>query len=245
MLVLTISCLPLIPPTAEEPIARLKCADSYLGNNILLAILITNVVLDAIILCLPLPLIWRLQTTLQRKLQLTLVFTLGSFIFVISILRVVAIKRLNQSAIDDNWDSTYVLLWSIAESAVATVTVSLPVMQPVLRRVIYRQDGSSRIKLTAKTGNHIQHRNGDGAGPIALLTFGRSGMKGPSGRRPRGLDVTTVATVTAVDGSFDASVTRLVAEDQASRNTEQAMPWDGHQKSNVQSVSNFKLNAGV
>lgn len=115
--VLTISCLPPIAPTAEEPVAQLKCSDTYLIDT-LLVILITNVVLDAIILCLPLPLIWRLKISMRKKLQLTLVFTLGSFIFVISILRVVAVKRLNP--LDDNWDSTDVELWSIAESAVVS-----------------------------------------------------------------------------------------------------------------------------
>lgn len=117
ILVLTISCLPPIPPTIEEPVAQLKCSDRYLIST-LLAILITNVVLDAIILCLPLPLIWRLQTNLRRKLQLTLVFSLGSFIFAISILRVVAVNKLDP--LDDNWDSTDVELWSIAESAVVS-----------------------------------------------------------------------------------------------------------------------------
>ncbi|KAI1382722.1 uncharacterized protein F4822DRAFT_423331 [Hypoxylon trugodes] len=232
ILVLTISCLPALPPTAEEPVAQLKCADNYLINT-LLVILITNVVLDAIILCLPLPLIWQLQTTLRKKLQLTLVFTLGSFIFIISIIRVVAVKRLNP--LDDNWDSTDVELWSIAESAVAIITVSLPVMQPVLRQVVYRKDGSSRITLAPNTNSHIKIPNGSSNNrPIALLTFGRSGMKGPSGRRPQELDVTTTATITVVDTNFDASATRLVAEDYGSSNRAHIKPWEDHRKSNTQ-----------
>lgn len=117
ILVLTIPCLPPTQPTIEMPVAQLKCSDHYL-ISILLFFLITNVVLDAIILCLPLPLIWRLQTNLRRKLQLTLVFSLGSFIFVISILRVVAVNKLNP--MDDTWESTDVMLWSIAESAVVS-----------------------------------------------------------------------------------------------------------------------------
>lgn len=83
-------------------------------------------------------------------------------------------------------------------------------MQPVLRRAIYRKDGSSRITAAPKTSNPNQDKNSDGSGPIALLTFGRSGMKGPSGRKPRGLDVTTIETATVVDTDFDRSVTRLV-----------------------------------
>lgn len=117
ILVLTISCLPPPPITPEQPIAMLKCSISYL-NNSFLAMLIVNVVLDFIILLLPLPLIWRLQTTWWRKLQLSLVFILGSFIFAISIIRVFAIKNLGPE--DDWWDSTEGHLWSVAESAVVS-----------------------------------------------------------------------------------------------------------------------------
>ncbi|CAG8953638.1 hypothetical protein HYFRA_00010097 [Hymenoscyphus fraxineus] len=220
ILVLTISCLPPMPPTLEEPIAQLKCSDHYLIDTVLV-ILITNVALDAIILCLPLPLIWHLQTNLRKKLQLSFVFTLGSFIFIISILRVVAVKRLNP--LDDNWDSTDVELWSTAESAVGIIVVSLPLMQPLLLRVFYRKDGTSRMTATPKTISD-PNKNDDSGGPIALLTFGRSGMKGPSARKPRGLDVTTVGTVTLADNksstNFDGSATRLVSEDQSSRTIE-------------------------
>lgn len=118
ILVLTISCLPPRPPTPEEPMAQPKCSSYYMINT-MLVILITNVVLDAVILCLPLPLIWQLHTTMRRKLQLTLVFTFGSFIFIVSIIRVFAVKRLNPLK-DFYWGSTDFQLWSIAESAVVS-----------------------------------------------------------------------------------------------------------------------------
>ncbi|KAJ8133068.1 hypothetical protein O1611_g561 [Lasiodiplodia mahajangana] len=221
ILVVTIACLPSIPPTTEQPVAQLKCAGEQL-IDILLAILITNVVLDAIILCLPLPLIWRLQTTLRRKLQLTLVFTLGSFIFIVSILRVVAVRKLD--LFDDNWYATDVELWSIAESAVGILTVSLPVMQPLLRRCIYRKDRSTRITATPKNSNPGQNQNRSGGGPISLLTFGRSGIKGPSGRKRHGLDMTTMATLTTVDTNLDDSMAKLVPEDRNSHDGEHVKP---------------------
>ncbi|KAI5921039.1 hypothetical protein F4810DRAFT_679854 [Camillea tinctor] len=115
MLVLAISCLSPFPATIEERIALLKCPEPYLTTT-LLVILITNIVLDAIIVYLPLQLTWGLQTDLRKKLKLTLVFTLGSFIFIISILRVIAVKKLDR--IDPNWNAADIQIWSIAESAV-------------------------------------------------------------------------------------------------------------------------------
>lgn len=120
VLTLLISCLPPIPPSEGSPIAALSCTNDWL-NDSFLYMLIVNVALDFIILCLPLPLIWRLQTTTRRKLQLTFVFTLGSFIFAISIIRVMAVKNLGPE--DNWWDSTEGHLWSVAESAVVSPAV--------------------------------------------------------------------------------------------------------------------------
>lgn len=97
-------------------------------------------------------------------------------------------------------------------------------MQPVLRQAIYRKDGSSRIKATPSISNPNENKNSDGSGPIALLTFGRSGMKGPSARKPRALDNTTTAAVTVGNTNFDGSVTRLVSEDRSSHNKEHVEP---------------------
>lgn len=107
-------------------------------------------------------------------------------------------------------------------------------MQPVLRRAIYRQDGSSRIMATPKFSNPNQNNKSDGSRPLALLTFGRSGMKGQSGRKPFGLDVTTIATVTVGDTNFDGSVTRLAVEERPSHDTEHVKPWGDYQRDNVQ-----------
>lgn len=117
ILALTIPCLPPRPATPEQPMARMGCPNDYV-EHAQLVILITNVILDAIIICLPLPLIWRLQTTIRKKLQLTVLFTLGSLIFVLSILRVVTVEKLTQH--NNTWDSIDVQLWSIAESAVVS-----------------------------------------------------------------------------------------------------------------------------
>ncbi|KAI1459483.1 hypothetical protein F4805DRAFT_64301 [Annulohypoxylon moriforme] len=232
ILVFLTSCLTPARSQREGVMASLKCSNDYLINT-LLVILSVNVALDAIVLCLPLPLIWRLQTNLRRKLQLTLVFTLGSFIFAISILRVTTVKQFDPS--DDNWGSVNLVLWSIAESALGVVTVSLPVMQPALRRAMYHKNGSSRITLSPKSNNpnQDQNQNNNGNSPPSLLTFGRSGMKGPRGRNPRKLDMSTITTTVIADASSDGSATMLVSEDRGSHDTEHANLRGGDEESNI------------
>jgi len=52
-----------------------------------LAISIPNILTDIGILCLPMPLIWRLQTNLVQKISLSIVFLSGSFVVFSSIYR--------------------------------------------------------------------------------------------------------------------------------------------------------------
>ena len=57
-----------------QPKLQQHCIDSqkfYWANGI------SNLLLDVIILCLPVPMIWKLQMSTKRKISLTLVFALG------------------------------------------------------------------------------------------------------------------------------------------------------------------------
>lgn len=62
---------------AWDPAARAnaKCIKLNLDWVIMASF---NVVTDIVILCLPLPLLWRLQIDMERKLQLIGLFLLGS-----------------------------------------------------------------------------------------------------------------------------------------------------------------------
>lgn len=70
-----LNCVPL--SAAWKPAARgnARCIDIerfYYGNGI------SNLLTDVLILCLPLPIIWRLNTSRNRKVALTWVFLLGN-----------------------------------------------------------------------------------------------------------------------------------------------------------------------
>lgn len=89
-------------------------------------------------------------------------------------------------------------------------------MQPALRQFVYRNDGTSRIHASANA------TLGDGnKGPFDILTFGRTGLKGPTGRKRRGLDMTTVETgkTTLVDERRHGSGAGLVSDNRSSHDT--------------------------
>lgn len=97
-----------------------------------------NVVTDAAILILPMPFVWRMKTNLHRKIQISSIFLLGSLVTIVSVLRayytgimVVAIKT------DASWDTAYLCIWASAETGIGIVAACLPVMRPVLNKVLY------------------------------------------------------------------------------------------------------------
>lgn len=95
-------------------------------------------------------------------------------------------------------------------------------MLPALRQIVYRKDGTARISASANATV-----GGANKGPFDILTFGRTGLKGPTGRKRLGLDMTTVetgaTTVVDVDTRRYGSGAGLVSEGRSSRDTETTM----------------------
>lgn len=98
-------------------------------------------------------------------------------------------------------------------------------MQPALRQVIYKKDGTPRINIG---------KNDSEKGTFDIITFGRTGLKGPTGQKRRGMNMTTVDTAagaTLVDTGRHGSGAGLVAEDsrtsRETRTTEATIEAEG------------------
>ncbi|KAL4947390.1 hypothetical protein BDW69DRAFT_178501 [Aspergillus filifer] len=101
---------------------------------------IANMLLDVLMLLLPIPMVWHMSTTLRQKLILTGIFTVGGFVCVVSLLRIISFDT------NDRTDPTYTQIpssmWSSVEQGTGIVCACLPTLRP-LRRLFgrrYRQD---------------------------------------------------------------------------------------------------------
>ncbi|KAI1394477.1 uncharacterized protein F4822DRAFT_388309 [Hypoxylon trugodes] len=162
-----------------------------------------NVLTDASILCLPMPIIWRLKTDFRRKLQLTGLFLLGSFVVVVSIIRVTYVSNVSFS--DGFWANSYPSMWSVVENCIAVVAACLPVMRPVFNKVLYgtpdpEKPSQDEVDLDPRNNRHI-------------ITIGGSDlqMKGFSGgHASRGTNVTAITSITHGDRNSGGSFTQLM-----------------------------------
>ncbi|BDD56231.1 hypothetical protein MPDQ_005603 [Monascus purpureus] len=89
-----------------------------------LSVVVTNMSTDALIVCIPLPLLWRVKITITRKLIIGLLLCSGIFIMAAALLRCVLslrdIKGINNSTI-----------WAIRETFVGIIAVNAAPIKPL------------------------------------------------------------------------------------------------------------------
>ncbi|MCJ1469122.1 hypothetical protein MMC07_007755 [Pseudocyphellaria aurata] len=96
------------------------------------AFVISDVITDLMILCLPLPMVWRLQMSTRRKISATGVFLLGSFATAASIARMIVYLKYVYSAYpppDRDLTITELLFWSLIELGIGVLAACLPTLR--------------------------------------------------------------------------------------------------------------------
>ncbi|KAJ5744307.1 hypothetical protein N7533_009177 [Penicillium manginii] len=99
---------------------------------------IADVVTDFVLLLFPVPLVWKLQLTLSKKISVLLVFLLGSLSTAVAIVRMVVILFFtygSSGGYRDLLDTiSTALVWSLVEASVAIFASCLPSIRPLIHR---------------------------------------------------------------------------------------------------------------
>lgn len=100
---------------------------------------VVNVVTDVLILALPIYLCLQLQQDRGNKIMLCLVFGTGFLVTIISIIRLVALSRLNIAdpiaAMNITWSFCDVSIWSEVEQNIAIVSGCMPCIKPIISKI--------------------------------------------------------------------------------------------------------------
>ncbi|KAL8913485.1 MAG: hypothetical protein Q9171_001673 [Xanthocarpia ochracea] len=86
---------------------------------------------DIIILCLPIPVVWRLHLRKGKKIGVLAIFLLGSFVCITSIVRFFYVGQI--VPFDATWTQVNVTIWSTVEPSTGILSACLPIMGPLLR----------------------------------------------------------------------------------------------------------------
>ncbi|KAJ5555276.1 hypothetical protein N7461_003746 [Penicillium sp. DV-2018c] len=115
---------------------------------------VANMFLDFLVLLLPLPMVWRVNTTRRQKWILTGIFLLGGFVCVVSIIRVVNFD--GSSFADPTYESVGPVTWSSVEQSVAIICACLPTFRPLFR-VLYGPSKSTSDSNNSSLANSQDH----------------------------------------------------------------------------------------
>ncbi|CAD6582767.1 MAG: hypothetical protein ASARMPREDX12_001032 [Alectoria sarmentosa] len=90
-----------------------------------------NIIIDVAMLVLPLPLVWRLQTSSENRVGLTVLFVVGSIGIVSAALRMNFFFR-KDVFLDPTWTAVPLQEWSLVEPGVYVIAACLPTLRPLL-----------------------------------------------------------------------------------------------------------------
>ncbi|EGY13935.1 uncharacterized protein VDAG_00617 [Verticillium dahliae VdLs.17] len=89
---------------------------------------------DIAILLMPIPEVRKLQLTLKKRVAVCLMFGIGSFACVTSMVRLKYMVSFANSS-DPTWENVDIVIWSIIEVTCAIICGSLPTLRPLLQKV--------------------------------------------------------------------------------------------------------------
>ncbi|KAL8967611.1 MAG: hypothetical protein Q9183_002828 [Haloplaca sp. 2 TL-2023] len=89
-----------------------------------------TILTDIAILCLPMPIVWKLQMETRKKIGVIGIFLLGGFVCLATIMRTVYVDQIDTA--DPTW-GTESAIWATVEVAMAIVCGCLPVLAPLMR----------------------------------------------------------------------------------------------------------------
>ncbi|TRX92989.1 hypothetical protein FHL15_006127 [Xylaria flabelliformis] len=112
---------------------------------------ITNIVIDAFIVALPLPKLYGLQIPLAKRIAIGAMFGLGALICVLSLLRILSILSWNLA--DSTYTGTGIAVYSILEPTLGVVNACLPTTRPALK-VLFK-NGPFSWSQKSIHGSHI------------------------------------------------------------------------------------------
>ncbi|KAF1936324.1 hypothetical protein EJ02DRAFT_438622 [Clathrospora elynae] len=120
--------------------------DCALNISKYLALVVTNVVTDFMILYIPLPLLWSVQIPLHRKLRFGLWICTGRFLMVAAVLRyILCLRDVSQINIST--------IWSIRETFLGIMAVNFPILIPILMTFLSKaRYAISSVKPTTGSG---------------------------------------------------------------------------------------------
>ena len=127
-----------------------KCA--FRPQNFL-SVAILNILTDAGILCVPVPMLWQLKLPLKKKLTIGIILSSGLFVIAAAIIRVVLSLDAAPSAANING-------WGVRETFIGIFTINVPILRPLFSSAFWKPGPYDPSALNKGSSNYQKSNNG-------------------------------------------------------------------------------------
>ncbi|KAB2569801.1 hypothetical protein BFW01_g5788 [Lasiodiplodia theobromae] len=141
------------------------------GAALLIPTLICNLITDLCIMLIPAPVIFRIRTTIWRRIGLYILFGAGVFVMVAAVLRVVFVLGLK--------NGKTAAIWSCREDVVAIFVGQSTMIRPVFTRKFWTGEDESTKGVSKRSASS---KNGQVSIELAQQTIGGGNRKGSAFR---------------------------------------------------------------
>lgn len=142
-----------------KPLPAKKC--TFKVQNLLVTVTL-NVLTDAAILIIPIPMLWRLKLPWTRKLAIAALLSSGIFVIAAAVIRAVLTLGQAPSTLNIN-------RWGVRETIIGLLTVNVPILRPIFTRSFW---SIGAYRPSTKTGT--------GSGGTSSGTGGGGGLNSSS-----------------------------------------------------------------
>lgn len=129
-----------------------------------------SIVLDAWMLAIPLWQLKGLRMSLKKKLGVAAMLCVGTFVTVVSILRLQSLVQFRSDTINPTWDYVNVAIWSDVEVNVGIICVCMPSLRLLLTRLFPKVFGGSSNASYVNYSHNSRSRTGGGSRKHAPVT---------------------------------------------------------------------------
>ncbi|OJJ32622.1 hypothetical protein ASPWEDRAFT_174069 [Aspergillus wentii DTO 134E9] len=98
---------------------------------------------DVVILCLPMPVVWKLQMATRQKIEMTIIFSIGGLVCAFSLLRLIYFRKYRTD--DISGTAALESIWTILELDVAIICGSILLIKPLFQACPH--DQQARLHL--------------------------------------------------------------------------------------------------
>jgi len=143
-LTISLGCYPIQKNWQVVPIPPWKCR---FRPQLFVVVAVLNILTDAALLLIPIPMLWKLKLPLRKKLIISIILSSGLLVITAAIIRVVYSLDAEPSAANIN-------RWGVRETIIGIIAINIPILRPLFTSAFWMRGPYDPTARGCATNSH-------------------------------------------------------------------------------------------